>query len=523
MTYNENFNYKYTRCSALTSCPNYIYKPRQNIHIRRNEKPKFTLDDWNGARIGELTDYTFNFSHKSDNGRSTQDNAIRSSLPKSRKKSETSTSRNLPFEIAPWIAALAAKNAGITKKHISVEKRYITTVNKTTQLLKNIDYLKDCFGYSLISSSLGFHYANSLVNGNQYMGTNVLGELISSLNTASSTEDSSVSINLINMMIEQFSISQSLFQMDNTNAALDEISSRETFRGLRNLTYESKITNDLIAEVNNFINQVYLTHPFSTVGVALYLKPLASKRYLSDRSSNFFPYKKKGSTNVSVAPEKYNPTSNAFASGTIHANLKKIIIDNNSQIAGVNDAKSFVQSVFATFNKENSKEINKLRLISKLSEKDFEINGIFPVSLDKYFKFDSNAKQLLNDLSNSPEDISQLFISMDKYLTQTLLQNRKPELLPLDALSRAISNYDQHKKDIHFDSNQAKKQLLDSLTDSADTIIQYYNQWKAYVNNRFQDPSDDISNLVDQLRPVVNLLQHVHDNTDSWNNQISNH
>lgn len=530
MCYAKDFSYKSTSYNALDSPSKYRYNSKKNGPKLPKEriKPQFSLDNWNSANIGTMTDYIFNYSAKSDNGSSTQDNAIRSFLPepwKQIKKTDSSASPNIPFEIAPWIAALAANNAGVSKKRVSMKKRYVTTITKTTQLLKNTKHIKHSFGYPFVHNSLGFHYAYSLVKGNQYMGTNVLGELVTSLNTSKSVEDSSTSINLINMMLEQFAISHSLFNMDNANKALNEISSNWVFTGLKNLNYESKVTNDLSTEIKNFINQVYVTHPFSRDGIAMYLKPLASQRYLSSRSLLFFPYKKNGSPNNTIGPKNPSSQSNSSTPSSVHVDAMSMVLDYDPAATDGRTATGFVNSVFTTFNESNSREISRFNLVNQLGNQQGKTIETEPVSLEKYFEFDKTAPVLLKKLNTSKdmEDLGCLFTSMDKYLTQTLLQNREMNLLPLETLSRAISHYDQHKKDAHFDSNQAKKQLLNSLTDSADTIIQYYNQWKAYVNNRFQDPSDDISNLVDQLRPIVDLLQHVHDNTDSWNNQISNH
>lgn len=538
----------------------YTYDPtKQNVLVllKSRAKPAFSLGYWNISKIGQLTDYIFNpFVSMSKNGNTTQDNAIRSVLPESlieeheqhkrmKKKQQDNTIKsvlpkqqekmenldspnptNIPFEIAPWIAALAASNAGVSKKRVSIKNRYATTIGNTSKLLNHVDHLKHYFGYPFIHSSLGFHYAHSLVNGNQYMGTNILGELVSALNTSKSVEDSSTSINLINMMIEQFAISHSIYNMDSQNAVLNELSSGNIFNGLQNLDYESEITNDLSTEITNFINQVYMTHPFSTDGVSMYLKPLASQRYLSSRSLNFFPYKKNGSTNASVGHVKFSNPSNSSTPGSVHIKLTSSNLNSSPIDADNNVATSFVKSVFDTFNENNATEIDKFNLINKLNGQEPVLMKNLPASLEEYFKFDNNAEYLIGNLNKNPSDtlgISQLFTSMDKYLTDILLPQAKPNPLPLQALSGTIEYYDQHKNDVNFDSHQAKQQLLKSLTDSADTIIQYYNQWKAYVNNRFQDSSDDISNIVDQLRPVADLLQHIHDNSYSWNNQISNH
>lgn len=300
MWYGRDFSCKFGSNFVYNSAKKYTYKAKKNGHVlpKPQKAPKFSLDNWSIAEIGRLTDYIFNpFTSMSGNGNSTQDKSIRSVLPekwKAQKDSEKeaqeySTQPNFPFEITPWIAALSAGNAGIHKKRVAIEKRYTETIKENTKLINNVNRMDKCFGYPFIHNSLGFHYATSLVNGNQYMGTHILGELISSLNTSSSTEDSSASINLINMMIEQFAISNSIYNMDSQNAVLNELSSESIFNGLQNLDYESEFTNDLSTEITNFINQVYMTHPFSNDGVSMYLKPIASHQYLSSRTLNFFP------------------------------------------------------------------------------------------------------------------------------------------------------------------------------------------------------------------------------------------
>ena len=223
---------------------------------------------------------------------------------------------------------------------------------------------------------------------------------------------------------------------------------------------------------------------------------------------------------------KFSNPSNSSTPGSVHIKLTRSNPNSSPIDADNNVATSFVKSVFATFNENNATEIDKFNLINKLNGQGPVLMNNLPASLAKYFEFDNNAEHLIGNLNKNPSDtleISQLFTSMDKYLTAIFLSPVKSNPLPLEALSETIEYYDQHKNDGNFDSQQTKQQLLKSLTDSADTIIQYYNQWKAYVNNRFQDSSYHISHIVDQLRPVADLLQHIHDNSDSWNNQISNH
>ncbi|AYM01492.1 hypothetical protein D8911_00240 [Levilactobacillus brevis] len=263
------------------------------------------------------------------------------------------------FEAIPWLAAIATSNALARKvdsrKEPALKNRYAVLKSKNESLTKIVDIQKEKFGYETIHHSRAYHYSQNLIHGNKNIGEKVLGEIVSTLNGTSSTSDymeqTANSIDLLNVLLEQFAVTNSFNAVNNISSVLDKVETDDSFSNVQSLKFENRFPSNLETEIKNLIQQIYADHPFTKEGIALYLKPLLVQRGLLSTHP----------TNNSVATPSTSSTQRDPSALEIHQDIELLAGIPNKRL-GTN----MVIKVIDNFNKINSKPIKSSQLKSRI-------------------------------------------------------------------------------------------------------------------------------------------------------------
>ncbi|WP_214464605.1 hypothetical protein [Levilactobacillus brevis] len=425
------------------------------------------------------------------------------------------------FESSYWLALLAATQEATRQEFSNIynnrlhknpahKYRYATLTQKNKVLLNFINggSMSDKFGYETVHHSRAYYYSGKLVAGHKNIGSKVLGEVIASLDGTSETNspmlEVSQSINILNVLLEQFSITNSFNAINSSSSLLELVESDPSFKSINKLNFEKEFPAGLEREIRNLIQQIHDEHPFTKDGMALYLKPLLAKRNPSSLTTGNRPQ----------FPSTTQQTSREIKD--YHYEL---------EVGGKKKPGTFLASdVIEKFVTTIVPQISKANLKNKLIPAYLAVdtNGFSRITL-KDFRSQANNAALIDRIDNGANLdmclVRKLFVALDKYLTLVLLPKKYivyPKS-PLQKLRETIDAYDKTSQDASFDPQKFSLQLQSSLTEDSDKIIDYFNNWKSQFANLTDTPTSAmVHETINKLRPIVDQLSNVTDHQEDW-------
>lgn len=429
--------------------------------------------------------------------------------------------RRLLFESSYWMALLAASQEATRQDFASIynkqlhkkparEYRYasLTQKNKVLLDLINSDSMSDKFGYETVHHSRAYYYSGKLIHGHRHIGNNVLGELVASIDGTSETnnpmKEVSQSINLLNVLLEQFAIINSFNTINSTSSLLELVESDPSFQSVNKLKFENEFPTSLEREIRNLIQQIYDEHPFTESGMSIYLKPLLAKRNPSSLTTSNRPPLQSTPQVISTEAKDYHKEFEGPKKKTPGTSLVSDVI------------KIFVETIIP--------QIQKSKLKGHLTPTYLAVitKNLNTINLEN-FKKQSNNADLVDRLDNSDildmRLVRELFAALDNYLTLVLLPEKSivyPKF-PLQKLRNTIGIYDKTSQDTSFDPKKFSLQLQLSLTEDADKIIDYFQDWKSQFANLTDTlTSDSLQETINKLRPIVDQLSNVTNHQEDW-------
>lgn len=463
---------------------------------------KDILDKWNLAKIAEYADTISGQKNGEHNAKNS------SMLDRAVKKTANDLLQKHPtyvFEVTPWIAMLSLTDRNystIVKK----ETPYTVAINRNRYLLNLISKQQSVFGYASISNSLAYQYADRLESNNLNIGKKALGELVESLSNTDNLNSTSESIFLLNTMLEQFSVTNT-FNSINTVADLQEkVENSLSTPDLSSLKYTSNFSNDLIDEVKRFVLQVYDAHPFSSDGITIYLKSQIAQKYVNHP----YPHVLKKNGQSSTANQKHLSTPVSYISDVNIANMHDSFDTSKTE-----KASKFVTTV--------CKEFEKMILKAHLNTPSVTAAS---ASLQGFIKFDASNADLLETLNKNAQQvplIKKLFTQLDQYLNSLVLSNKAQikQVAPYQALVDLISEYDKTSQDSTFDANDFASRLYEAISSGVNTIQTYLQEYLDHFDSidgqdSKQPSHNDINNIINLFRPVIERLNSYKDYSNSW-------
>lgn len=478
----------------------------------------------------------------SNQGNSTLDNSVTALLDELIPAgAHTKLEEPYLFEVVPWIATLAATNAltranGSTRKTPALKNRYSTLKKENASLFKMVRQSNPSFGRESIVRSRAYYYSKNLVQGNKYLGKHVLGELVTSLdgtsgnNSDNNTDDNSKkidlmenvsdSIDLLNILLEQFSVTNLFNSINDKKSLLTSLQSDNTFEGINKLKYESDFSSNLETEIKNFIRQIYDAHPFTKEGISLYLKPLISRDFNYKLAHPSHKLQITQSDNyVGEALEKIEELHGQFEFPT---NL-----DKNGKRQKKMNGTLLATKVISNFNKVNIKQVHKAVLTGIINNHIHVNRHITNLTINDFLKSPTN-KSLVdavdNDIPVNPQHVASLFIALDTYLAKALLGNAdvKTTTYPLQKVTNALKKFDDQMDAGTLDASTFSTELSQALTDDSNKIIDYFKQWNENFADLPNSDLDKVKETVAKIRPILNQLNQVTNHTSDWENIINN-
>jgi len=420
------------------------------------------------------------------------------------------------FETIPWLAAIAASNA-LTRKitnrtEPTFKKRYAVLKSKNENLTKAVDIQNEKFGYETIHHSRAYHYSQNLIHGNSHVGEKVLGEIVTTLNDTASASDpmkqTTKSIDLLNVMLEQFAVTNSFNAANDVSSVLAETETDSSFPNINALRFENKFPSNLETEVKNFIQQIYADHPFTEEGIALYLKPLLVQRgTFSTPPTN---------QSASTQPKEHSTLN-------IHEEIE-LSIEQKKKMTGT----CIITKVISTFNKVNSKPVKSSHLKSQISSYKGINTKSMPITIEDFLNYDSNNATLLSHVDNATQidtsSVTRLFVALDTYLTCALLKNTqiKTTTYPLQNITNALKRFDSQMATNSLNASEFSTELFQALTDDSNKIINYLKQWNENFADLPNSDLDKVKETVTKIRPIIDQLNQATNHTIDWEHIINN-
>lgn len=490
-----------------------------------NKKIRDNIDNWHLSDIGMYADHLSKLpSEHNIKNSGPIDKVIRQVVPKMLPALPA-----FSFEVGPWLALLALVERNFPK---SRPLTYGGLIKKQEFITMLIDRNKSVFGYGGISNSLASYTTKELLDGNSHIGTNTLGELISTLSQGPNTDQALDSINTLNLMLNEFAL---INQFDNINSVSDLSYATKNIIDTaltKNLSIQHDFPIGLIEEINDFVLQIYTEHPFSDKGINIYTRPSIVRNYTQKLTNNVF--KKNVQAKSSEHPIEYNND----AVPALHDNFDsdKTIKDGVSDLHAKFDsdmthmATCFVKQTLGKYNDLFSKR----ELLQKIDPNKSPTTKFNIASLKDFIAFDSENASLLislDEYSKNKFEVKKLFVHLDQYLISLALATNsdQPKLygtsLPLNKVRYIIQEYDSTSATESFNPEEFKQNLRITLTSGTDEIISYLNKYKENINQSLKDTSDepdkDLAHFMGKLKELMKPLNSNQDFSKVWNDLIN--
>lgn len=479
-----------------------------------NKKIRGNIDDWHLSDIGVYADHLSKLpSEHNVKNSGPIDKVIRQVVPEM-----FPTLPTLSFEVGPWLALLALVERNFPK---SRPLTYGELIEKQEFITMLIDRNKSVFGYGGISNSLAAYTTKELLNGNSYIGKNTLGELISTLNQGSNSDQALESINTLNLMLNEFALINQFNNIDSvlnlSYATKNMIDSTFT----KKLSVQNNFPVSLIDEIKDFILQVYKEHPFNDEGISIYLRPTITNTYTKNPTNSVFK------KNVQI-----NPSEHTIQNNNDNTRKKVFEIHEKFDSKEISIATEFVTKTLCKYNDLFSKR----KLLQKITPNDASTTVLRKASLEDFIAFDSENANLLKSLDKNSQDnfeVKKLFVHLDQYLinlalphTSTSNQNQSyGATLPLNQIRYIIQKYDSTSATKSFNSTDFIKSLRIALTSGADEMISYIREYKDTIDQSLKISSDDpdkkLAKFMENLKTLIEPLNNNQDFTKIWNDLIN--
>ncbi|WP_125573809.1 hypothetical protein [Levilactobacillus huananensis] len=422
------------------------------------------------------------------------------------------------FEAIPWLAAISASNTLVGgREEPALKNRYTVLKNKNESLTKIVDIQNDKFGYETIHHSQAYHYSQNLIHGNKHIGESVLGEIVTTLNGTAEIpnymEQTTKSIDLLNVLLEQFAVTNSFNTANNVSSVLDRVETDNSFSNVQSLKFENRFPSNLETEVKNLIQQLYADHPFTKEGIALYLKPLLVQRGLSS------------------TPPTSNPSTKSAVSSTQKEHSALNIHQGIELFAGVKNEQlgtKIITKTIDNFNTINSRSIKSAQLKSQINSYKGLSAKSTHITIEDFLNYDINNVSLVKRVDNIKQidtaSITQLFVALDTFLTCALLKSTqvKTTTYPLQRVTNALKKFDNQIDAGTLDASTFSTELSQALTDDSNKIIDYFKQWNENFADLPNSDLDKIKETVAKIRPIINQLNQATNHTSDWENIINN-
>lgn len=426
------------------------------------------------------------------------------------------------FEIVPWIAVLAAHESdNHINKRLSARNRYNAIINSNSAILNLLPQNKKAFGYEIIHHSRAYHETNALINGSQHIGKSVLGEIVTSLGSeipssgsvkSSSLDQTLDSINILNTLLEQFSIVNFFNNISNTKELANLIENNFQSDDIAKLKYERTSPTNLTSEIKNLIQQTYDAHPFTITGMPIYFKPITPIKKVGFHEIPSTKANPKGHLPESI--KKIAKIHGKFISSIGKATKSSKGISVGDPIPATNMASELVNEVCMEFNKT---------ILKRLSMAVPTHNKC--ASLSDFISSSPSTQNLVTRLDDNPRQFSlvrQLFSELDHYLS--LLMMPKVSSVPTfqtQLITNIIAKYD-NSQHTPAEEREAVQQIRDILSQASNDIINFFQNFDNQLQDHNLNNPDQVRQTLNSLRTITQEFSTANSHSDDWNQIIEN-
>lgn len=425
------------------------------------------------------------------------------------------------FEVVPWIAVLSAHESdNHISKRLSARNRYNAIINSNSAILNLLP--QDAFGYEIVHHSRAYQETSALINGSQHIGKAVLGEIVTSLGSeipsSGSVNNSSLdqtldSVNILNTLLEQFSIVNFFNNVSNTRELADLIENDFQSDNLATLKYEHTSPTNLTTEIRNLIRQTYDAHPFTTAGMPIYFKPLTPTRKLGYQKYSTSKVNLNNRLDKSKSISEIAKLHARFVSSIGKAKKESKDIAIGDSVPAPNMASDLINDVCKEFNKTILKRSLVITPINKHA------------SLKSFTSSSPLVKKLVTSLDDNPRQfalVKQLFSELDHYLSLLLLPNTSPlPTFQTESITKLITNYD-NSNHTPTEERETVQEIRSILSQSSNSIISFFQRFDTQLQDYNLNDPDQVRKILDSLRTITQGFNTANSHSDDWDRIIEN-